>query len=54
MTQTKKPAKKAAKKKATTKVNRSARTGKFVTEEFADENPDTTFKDTITRRKKHC
>ena len=50
MATTKKAAKKAA-KKTTTKVNRSAKDGKFVSEAFADENPDTTFKDTIKKGK---
>lgn len=52
MATTKKPAKKAAKEK--TKVNRSAKSGKFVSEEFAEKNPDTTFKDTIKKGKKNC
>ncbi|MFT3750940.1 MAG: hypothetical protein QM768_21685 [Agriterribacter sp.] len=49
MTQAKKTATKAAKK--TAKVNRSAKSGKFVTGEYAEENPDTTFKDTIKRKR---
>lgn len=51
MTQTKKPAGKAAKKKATAKVNRSAIDGKFVTEADAKQHPDTTIKQTVKRKR---
>lgn len=39
---TKSSKKKATSKKKTRKVNRSSRTGKFVTGEFTRRNPDTT------------
>lgn len=35
-----------------TKAFRSAKTGKFVSKKFADENKDTTVKETITKSKK--
>ncbi len=38
-------------KTKTVKANRSAKTGKFVSEDFASKNPDTTFKDSLKRRK---
>lgn len=37
--------------KATTKVNRSAKTGKFVTKKFADKHKNTTVTETVKKKK---
>lgn len=41
----------ATKKEKPIKLNRSAKSGKFVSEDFAKANPDTTFKDSIKRQR---
>ena len=33
-------------------VHRSAKSGKFVTKRYADRNPNTTVKETVTKKKK--
>ena len=41
-----------AKKQKKRSVHRSAKTGKFVTKRYADRNPNTTVKETVTTNKK--